>query len=68
MTLAGRGEAKAVPSVFGGDEGRRLEDRNRLETVVVPAVNDADVAAEWADVEKSEYVSAGDSMLARVKV
>ena len=42
MTLAGRTEAKAVFCYVCGDQGRRLEDRNRLDTVLVPAVNDAD--------------------------
>lgn len=42
-TLTGRIEAKAVFLDFCGDEGRRLEDRNRLDTVLVLAVNDADL-------------------------
>jgi hypothetical protein len=42
MTLTGRVEAKAVLWCCTVDQGRRLEDRNRLDTVLVPAVNDAD--------------------------
>lgn len=41
MTCRGATEAKAV--IYDGfdDKARRQEDRRRLETVVVPAVNDA---------------------------
>jgi hypothetical protein len=68
-TLGGRSEAKAVRCVFSGDEGRRLEDRERLETAVVPAVNDADLGGRVCSCgEIDEYVGVGDSMLARVKV
>jgi hypothetical protein len=42
MTLTGRTEAKAMLLDGCVDQGRRLEDRNRLDTVLVPAVNDAD--------------------------
>lgn len=42
MTLTGQTEAKAVLLDLCVDQGRRLEDRNRLDTVLVPAVNDAD--------------------------
>lgn len=42
MTLTGRTEAKAMVLDVCVDQGRRLEDRNRLDTVLVPAVNDAD--------------------------
>ncbi len=41
-TLAGRTEAKAVCHDECDDQGRRPEDRNRLDTVLVLAVNDAD--------------------------
>lgn len=41
LTLTGRTEAKAVFLDECEDEGRRLEYRNRLDTVLVPAVNDA---------------------------
>lgn len=69
-TLTGRSEAKAVFLDFCGDEGRRLEDRNRLDTVLVLAVNDAD----WMGLllvlseRNLKYVGSGDSMLARVKL
>lgn len=43
MTLLGATEAKALARSKSDDKGRRLEDRRRLETVVVLAVNDADV-------------------------
>lgn len=42
MTLTGRAGAKAASLDECVDQGRRLEDRNRLDTVLVPAVNDAD--------------------------
>lgn len=54
MTLTGRAEAKAVVLDECEDQGRRLEDRNRLDTVLVPAVNDADCAVRFRIVlEKS---------------
>lgn len=40
MTVPGRSEAKALPKHESVDQGRRLENRTRLDTVVVPAVND----------------------------
>ena len=42
MTLSGRSKAKALLRCDFDDQGRRLEDRTRLDTVVVPAVNDID--------------------------
>lgn len=42
MTCLGATEAKALARGESDDKGRRLEDRRRLETVVVLAVNDAD--------------------------
>lgn len=42
MTRLGAAEAKALARGESDDKGRRLEDRRRLETVVVLAVNDAD--------------------------
>lgn len=42
MTFQGRTEAKALLRYNFDDQGRRLEDRTRLDTVVVPAVNDVD--------------------------
>ena len=42
MTRLGATEAKALARGEFDDKGRRLEDRRRLETVVVLAVNDAD--------------------------
>lgn len=44
-TLRGPTEAKAAPWDASADEGRRPEERRRLETAVVPAVNGADSAA-----------------------
>lgn len=41
MTRTGGTEAKAQARGESGGQGRRLEDRRRLETVVVLAVNDA---------------------------
>lgn len=37
--------AKAAPRDASEDQGRRPEERRRLETAVVPAVNGADTAA-----------------------
>ena len=42
MTCRGATEAKAVVRYGSDDQAREREDRRRLETVVVPAVNDAD--------------------------
>lgn len=39
MTCLGVTEAKALVKIESDDQGRRLEYRRRLETVVVPAVN-----------------------------
>jgi len=47
MTVPGRPEAKALPRRESVDQGRRLEDRTRLDTVVVPAVNDVDKQLWW---------------------
>lgn len=41
MTCRGVTEAKAVVRDGFDDQAREQEDRRRLETVVVPAVNDA---------------------------
>jgi len=52
------------------DQGRWLEDRNRLDTGLVPAVNDADCLwLLWLWMrEISEYVGIGDSIFARMKL
>lgn len=42
MTIGGPTEAKAFAMDVSDDQGRKPEYRRRLETVVVPAVNDAD--------------------------
>ena len=42
MTCLGETEAKALVKGESDDQGRRLEYRTRLDTVVVPAVNNAD--------------------------
>jgi len=70
MTLTGRTEAKATLLDGCVDQGRRLEDRNRLDTVLVPAVNDADWMVRYVHCarEIDEYVGFGDSMFARVKL
>lgn len=47
-TPRGPTEAKAVPRDASEDQGRRPEERRRLETAVVPAVNGADTAARGA--------------------
>lgn len=39
MTYLGETEAKAPVKCKSDDQGRRLEYRTRLDTVVVPAVN-----------------------------
>jgi len=39
--MIGRTEAKAIGNNFFVGQERKLGDRNRLETDVVPAVNDA---------------------------
>jgi len=39
--MIGRAEAKAIENNFFVGQERKLGDRNRLETDVVPAVNDA---------------------------
>ncbi len=44
MTYRGATEAQAVVRDGSDDQAREREDRRRLETVVVPAVNDADGA------------------------
>lgn len=46
MTRLGATEAKALARGESDDKGRRLEDRRRLETVVVLAVNDADAVVQ----------------------
>lgn len=43
-TPCGPTAAQAAPRDASEDQGRRPEDRRRLETAVVPAVNDADTA------------------------
>lgn len=48
MTRTGATEAKALARDESDDKGRRLEDRRRLDTVVVLAVNDADAVASKA--------------------
>lgn len=45
MTYRGATEAQAVVRDGSDDQAREREDRRRLETVVVPAVNDADGGA-----------------------
>jgi hypothetical protein len=45
MTFRGATEAKAVVQYGSDDQAREREYRRRLETVVVPAVNDADRGA-----------------------
>lgn len=45
MTYQGATEAKAVVRDGSDDQAREREYRRRLETVVVPAVNDADGSA-----------------------
>ena len=67
-TLAGRTEAKAVCHDECDDQGRRPEDRNRLDTVLVLAVNDADGTTRKCCAREIEYVGSGDSMFARVKL
>lgn len=68
-TLTGRTEAKAMFLDLCDDQGRRLEDRNRLDTVLVPAVNDADSAGLMCGGrEIDKYVGSGDSMFARMKL
>lgn len=47
MTRLGATEAKALARGEFDDKGRRLEDRRRLETVVVLAVNDADAVVPF---------------------
>jgi hypothetical protein len=49
MTYRGATEAKAAVRDGSDDHVREQEDRRRLETVVVPAVNDANgvAAALW---------------------
>jgi hypothetical protein len=42
-TLCGLAEAKATYEYGSEDQGRRPEERKRLETAVVPAVNYADI-------------------------
>lgn len=44
LTRTGRTEAEAMLQDVCVDQGRRLEDRNRLDTVLVLAVNYADAA------------------------
>ena len=53
VTRLGATEAKALARGKFDDKGRRLEDRRRLETVVVLAVNDADVVVPWATQERN---------------
>lgn len=45
MTCRGATEAKAIVRDGFDDQAREREDRRRLETVVVPAVNDANGVA-----------------------
>lgn len=45
MTLRGATEAKAVVRDGSDDQAREQEDQRRLDTVVVPAVNDVDRVA-----------------------
>lgn len=56
--------AQGVDSI----EQDERQDRNRLDTVLVLAVNDADGAARRCCAREIEYVGSGDSMFARVKL
>lgn len=49
-------EAKALARGESDGKGRRLEDRRRLETVVVLAVNDADVVVPGMATRKRNRV------------
>lgn len=69
-TRTGRTEAQAASSYACGDQGRRLEYRSRLDTVVVLTVNYADCAVPLCGtaLEKSKYVGFGDRIFARMKL
>lgn len=52
-----------------GHEGRRLEDRNRLDTVLVSAVNYADyLGCDALGSGNMECLGCGESMFARRKL
>ena len=61
MTRLGATEAKALARGEFDDKGRRLEDRRRLETVVVLAVNDADAVVPffYGDAEEKSSRALG---------
>lgn len=61
MTCRGATEAKAVVRYGSDDQAREREDRRRLETVVVPAVNDADGIAGYCGSRETECMGSGDS-------
>lgn len=59
MTCLGVTEAKALVKNESDDQGRRLEDRRRLETVVVPAVNDAYAVVVMSTAEEKSSRALG---------
>jgi hypothetical protein len=62
VTCRGATEAKAVVRDGSDDQVREREDRRRLETVVVPAVNDANgVAGDTCGPGETECMGSGDS-------
>ena len=61
MTCRGATEAKAIVRDGFDDQAREQEDRRRLETVVVPAVNDANRVAGICDSGETECMGSGDS-------
>ena len=73
MTLRRRPNAKAVGKGAFIDQVRRVGEQRRLDTVVVPPVNDADATsgAEGSGlggVQKSEFLGSGGSMVASLKL
>lgn len=61
MTPRGATGAQAVVRDGSDDQAREREDRRRLETVVVPAVNDADGGARARAPRETECMGSGDS-------
>lgn len=68
MTCRGATEAKAIVRDGFDDQAREQEDRRRLETVVVPAVNDADGVAGFCGPGETECMGSGDSTGASQKL
>ena len=74
MTPRRRPNAKAVGKGISIDQARRVGEQSRLDTVVVPPVNDADATlgvlqyVALGGVQKSESLGSGGSIVASLKL